>query len=512
MERKLLTELGRIAAVALTALAVLSCNLTKKNTFKLPESGNWYDTEISGEHYLVFLGSANKDGARGHFYAFEEGPVAPRHDFNASVSKKSVTVNYGKESMKLEAGDVKFRPFTQAEYHEQDGRPFRELFSEVSVTEDIVFGNVEGYWTSLPGVEAEVSKAFTSGYVKSFKHRDLELTLDLYQPSLPTGPKPLILFLHGGAFYVGDKQEPAYRDFCKHFASMGYVTASMNYRMGFHVGKGEIERAGYVALQDAHAAMRFLVSHAAEYGIDPARLFVAGSSAGSITALNLAFMTEKDRPKSSHGGKGFFNGDDLGPIDGSGNDIKVAFKIKAVANMWGAVSSTSILSNSRTGIVSFYGDQDTVVPFAEGYPFSSAGEVISKMLSEKMYGSICIDSVARGKGLHSRIYAFPGEGHALNTTGTEKQVNSNHFFIRDKIADFFFDEMVSQKAAITDMGDGIYKVTGNIADISWKAEGGFILTASGDKVKVLWQEDARTRHLYASGTYKSTDIGWEVSL
>ncbi|MCQ2307587.1 MAG: alpha/beta hydrolase [Bacteroidales bacterium] len=61
--------------------------------------------------------------------------------------------------------------------------------------------------------------------------------------------------------------------------------------MGFLPFKRNIKRAGYAAIQDAHAAMRYLVENQSVYGIDTSMMFVGGTSAGATTALHLAFMT-----------------------------------------------------------------------------------------------------------------------------------------------------------------------------------------------------------------------------
>ena len=84
-----------------------------------------------------------------------------------------------------------------------------------------------------------------------------------------------------------------------------------------------------MALQDAHAAMRFMVDHAKYYNIDTSNIFVGGASAGSITALNLAFMTDNDRPQAVKGNR--FR--DMGTIASSGNSSHATFRIKALANM-----------------------------------------------------------------------------------------------------------------------------------------------------------------------------------
>ena len=488
-----------ILAAALMLSLLAGCN---KSTGGLQdvETGHYYTTRQNGQPVFFQLDEINDDSWSGHFYMADNDSTASRHEFSVSRKRRWHIITSEGTQTKVKPGHWSFKPYSEPEFKHQSTNLFREPCSSVSVTEDIVFGQVSGYWDSLPGVEADVMKGFTNGYVKSFKKRDIDLTLDLYRPEDTEDKRPLILFIHGGAFYVGDKQEPAYIDFCNYFASLGYVTASMNYRMGFHVGKGEIERAGYVALQDAHAAMRFLVSHAEEYGIDENELYVAGSSAGSITALNLAFMREKDRPKSSFGAKGFFNGDDLGKIDASGNGIKADFSIRAVANMWGAVSSLDILKNSRTDIISFHGELDEIVPYAEGYPFSSAGKMISQSLSDVMYGSARIDKMAKEEGLRSDFYSFPDKGHAFNTTGKDKTPNDSHLFIKDKIRTFFFQEMVPVNASIRNDGAGQFSIAGKVKDVTWKVEGGFFVSTGDSSAKVIWRSGEKHK-LTASGLY-----------
>lgn len=474
---------------------------TVESALKSVDTGCYYRTGVEGTELYFCVDDKDDRSASGHYYAITDKAVAPRQEFSARVAgKKRIALTAEDFSKKIKRSELHWNRYVEPEFAPLNTELFSSRCCNVDEIRDINFANVKGYWSSLPGVEADVSKALTDGLFKSFRKRDLKLELDIYVPEGIDTPKPLILFIHGGAFYVGDKQESAYIDFCRRFAAMGYVTASMNYRLGFHLGKGEIERAAYMALQDANAALRYLVSNSGKYGINPDLIFVAGSSAGSITALNLAFMTEDDSPDSAHGGEGLFKKEDLGGIDESGNDIDAKFSIKAVANMWGAVSSLDMLSNSRTDIISFHGNADEIVPYAEGYPFSKAGRLVSKGLSEKMYGSICIDSVARKLGLRSELYIFEGEGHALNTTGKEKKTNENHELICARIKDFFFKEMVPVKAKIVKSEDGTYKLNVEASGVQWKADGGFIVE-SGNEARILWREDEREHTVHACGTY-----------
>jgi len=109
------------------------------------------------------------------------------------------------------------------------------------------------------------------------------LTLDLYLPPRVGAPKPVVVFVHGGAWlHRSARDGGTFRDFPSALASVaarGYVVASVNYRFS-----GEVHFPGPV--QDVGMAIRWLRVHAADYDIDPTRFVAWGSSAGGqIAAL-----------------------------------------------------------------------------------------------------------------------------------------------------------------------------------------------------------------------------------
>ena len=56
--------------------------------------------------------------------------------------------------------------------------------------------------------------------------------MDIYTPNNDNlGKRPLIVYVHGGAFYAGDKASQDCIDFCTAFAKKGYVAVSVNYRL-----------------------------------------------------------------------------------------------------------------------------------------------------------------------------------------------------------------------------------------------------------------------------------------
>ncbi|HEU4625020.1 MAG TPA: alpha/beta hydrolase [Steroidobacteraceae bacterium] len=107
------------------------------------------------------------------------------------------------------------------------------------------------------------------------------LILDLYKPSKPTQPLPLVIYLHGGGWQAGHtRHSGAFEDWPGVLASIaarGYVVASVEYRLS-----GEAPFPA--AVQDVKAAIRWLRTRARDFGIDKERAVVWGGSAGGQLA------------------------------------------------------------------------------------------------------------------------------------------------------------------------------------------------------------------------------------
>jgi len=97
--------------------------------------------------------------------------------------------------------------------------------------------------------------------------------LDIWMPDGATGPVPLVIFVHGGAFAGGDKSMDVESGNVASVLAAGYAAASLNYRLS-----GEARFPA--AVQDVKAAVRFLRANASQYGLDPDRFAAWGASAG----------------------------------------------------------------------------------------------------------------------------------------------------------------------------------------------------------------------------------------
>ncbi|MGN6126019.1 MAG: alpha/beta hydrolase [Humibacter sp.] len=106
-------------------------------------------------------------------------------------------------------------------------------------------------------------------------------TFDLFAPSGPVTARTTVVWIHGGAWISGDKSNVD--PYVKMIASHGYTTVALNYTVA--------PEAQYpVALKQLNTALGYLVEHAAELGIDPDRIVLAGDSAGSQYVAQLAVL------------------------------------------------------------------------------------------------------------------------------------------------------------------------------------------------------------------------------
>jgi poly(3-hydroxybutyrate) depolymerase len=321
------------------------------------------------------------------------------------------------------------------------GSRYQKPTFQVTKKAGVAYAVAQGYWSELEDDTPAGRKLLMMD--KALEERDLSLRLDLYLPKNDTlSYRPLVMLMHGGSFYFGSRNDPSISQWCEYLASLGYVAASIDYRMGFLPTTTDIERAGYRAIQDAHAALRYLVANQDKYGIDTSFIFVGGCSAGAITALNLAFMTNETRPNTSYASS---SSDDLGNIETSGNNLKTHFSIKGVVDMWGALSDTSMMRGRNVPILAFHGDKDDVVPYRHDYPFGKAGE-FKKLLTNKMFGSSCIVDYAKKHGQKAQLYTFEGFKHSPHRDPKTKELNQNFYLIQDKMAAFFYDIIASEKA------------------------------------------------------------------
>jgi acetyl esterase/lipase len=114
---------------------------------------------------------------------------------------------------------------------------------------------------------------------------DRELLCDLWRPPEGQSPSGLaFIYLHGGAWHFMDK-DLSTRTFFRHLAAQGHVVMDVAYRLCPEVDLRKM-------VGDAKRAVVWMKANAERYGVDPARVVVAGGSSGGHLALLAAYAPD----------------------------------------------------------------------------------------------------------------------------------------------------------------------------------------------------------------------------
>jgi acetyl esterase/lipase len=125
-------------------------------------------------------------------------------------------------------------------------------------------------------------------YARAIGFRPLKM--DIWLPRQVAGPVPLVVWVHGGAFQLGDRRElpPTFApdSVFRLLNEAGIACATVDYRHS-------LEAPFPAQLHDLKAAVRYLREFSADLGIDPARFGAWGESAGGHLAALLGLTGER---------------------------------------------------------------------------------------------------------------------------------------------------------------------------------------------------------------------------
>ena len=260
--------------------------------------------------------------------------------------------------------------------------------------------------------------------------------MDIYTPDGDTEiNRPLILFMHGGSFTGGNKDLVDCVDFCESFAKRGYVTASVNYRLAsnpinFMLDQELQFRTVFKSIADIKSAIRYFRKdfvNGDTYGIDPNIIFVGGTSAGGVIAVNLAYVDNiSDLPTNPIDVQSIATS--LGGLDGDAGNLGYSSEVSGVISFAGGINDISWIDSSDEPLVSVQGDADLTVNYNCG-PGLDIPTVLTLCGTGEMHPQADLVGVLNDKLI------FPGEGHTWFVSG-----NSNPKFIQaiDFTTNFLF--------------------------------------------------------------------------
>ena len=129
-----------------------------------------------------------------------------------------------------------------------------------------------------------------------------DLYLDVYNPAkgsqttIDGKKKPTIVFMFGGGFIGGTRDDASYNQWFRTLTQNGYRVISIDYRLGLKgsdkVGVAQVnvlDKAIHMAVEDLFSATVFMIDNAETLGIDPENIVVSGSSAGAISVMQAEY-------------------------------------------------------------------------------------------------------------------------------------------------------------------------------------------------------------------------------
>lgn len=238
-----------------------------------------------------------------------------------------------------------------------------------------------------------------------FAERDgQELALDVYYPAAgsPTTldgiPKPTILYVFGGGFITGSRNDAYMMPWFKLLTEDGYTVVSVDYRLGL---KGEkldfglfrivdsahkVKRAVDMGVEDVFSAVRYIADNREALGIDPANIVISGSSAGAMISLSSELETCTPTVRTAI--------------------LPEGFRFKGVMSFAGAIMSDSGLPHYEAEPAPqllFHGDSDNAVTY----------DKISVCKLGFFGSSALVRDVFKKNGYIYNICRYPGHTHDI---------------------------------------------------------------------------------------------------
>lgn len=259
------------------------------------------------------------------------------------------------------------------------------------------------------------------------------LRLDRYTASLPAdSARRCIIFVFGGGFAGGERDNAEYIPFFTEMAGSGYDVVSIDYRLGLRQASAadlasperfmsRLAGAVSMAVDDLFTATSFALDHAADWNIDPRGIMVCGSSAGAITVLQAeyALCSGMERPQFL-------------PAD---------FSYAGVISFAGAIFGLSPRLNwavSPAPMLLFHGTNDSNVPYG-----------VLRLGDAGFFGSEYIASSLRGLGSPYLFYSVEGADHSLATSPMRQDIPVIKAFISQFVED---GARIMEQADVTVIG------------------------------------------------------------
>ena len=191
---------------------------------------------------------------------------------------------------------------------------------------------------------------------------DARQKLDVFVPQMPVANADVVLFIYGGRWQYGSKEE--YRFVADGLAEKGFISVIPDYRL-----YPQVDWRDFIA--DTAAAYRWVETHIATYGGNPQRIFIMGHSAGAhmaaMVALDPALRQKTGSQRPPCGMIGLAGPYDFLPIEDA--DVQQVF-----SSAKPLITSQPIYYATHIGspMLLLTGDADTIVKPGNTYRMAKA--------------------------------------------------------------------------------------------------------------------------------------------
>ncbi len=253
----------------------------------------------------------------------------------------------------------------------------------------------------------------------------VELKMDVYYPASMSGTWPVIVYVHGGAWTRGSKNEGAGLSDQKTLNAAGFLYVSVDYRLA----------PAYqfpAMIEDVKCAVRHLRANSLMYNLDPDRVGALGGSAGGhlvsllgVTDASAGWDTGQYLEQSSRVQAVV---DYFGPADLSDESINSAADSQSIMEVFGAASRSDPLMAAASP-VSYITQDDPPFLIVQGEEDTVVLPVQSRIFYERL----------KAAGVQVELVMVQNAGHGF--APSEKAIYPSRQKISDIVTEFFFQEL-----------------------------------------------------------------------
>ncbi|MDA1315791.1 MAG: alpha/beta hydrolase [Acidobacteria bacterium] len=244
-------------------------------------------------------------------------------------------------------------------------------------------------WASLAGIQYRVDPNIIYKVANGY-----EAKLDVYYPRNAAGPRPTVVYIHGGGWTGGTKESSIFN--LLPYLEMGFNAVNVEYRLA----RNSLAPA---AVEDCRCALRWVIRNAERYQIDTSKLVVTGHSAGG----HLSLMTGI-----------------LDPAAGLDNECpgNEELKVAAVVNFYGITDVADLLQGphmQRYAVTWLGGMTDRQAIAKRASPLTYVRQGLPPILT--VHGdadttvpyvhAVRLHQALDGAGVTNELLTIPGAGH-----------------------------------------------------------------------------------------------------